>query len=166
MIYRRIILAAAVVIMTSTLTLENAAAQSAYRHSVDNGFNKAATAQLSLRVPFGSQARAKKNAYDPRLSFGVSRYTPQTRTVTDWQLRGGFYETQSSEISLTFSQQPVLLLNGQEFMFRPDDQIDLGQNTKTAGKVALVAGAAAAVVVGVLLIRVAACGGDGEDEKC
>ncbi len=141
-----------------------ALAQSAFTESGPQSAHQQAEAKLSMKIPFGSAAALKTSTYDARLSFSVDRYSPQTRGVQSWQLRS--HSLNPTEITLTLSQEPILSFNGQEYNVLMDEEYGLSKGTKSAGKAALVVGAVTAVVVAGLLIRVAACGGDGEDEKC
>lgn len=148
----------------SSLIPQSAFAQSAFRAGEPQSADRTSEARLALKIPFGPQTTSKKSAYDPRLSFGVSRYAPQTRGVQDWQMRRDGYV--NSEISLSLSHEPILRINGQEHYILIDEEYGLNKGTKTAGKVAVVAGAVAVVVVAGLAIRLVACGGDGEEDKC
>lgn len=153
-----------VALFLGSLIPQSAFAQSAFTARGGLSADRTSEARLALKIPFGPQTTSKTSAYDPRLSFGVNRYAPQTRGVQNWQMRGDGYA--QSEISLSLSHEPILRLNGQEYNILMDEEYGLNKGTKTAGKVALVAGTVAVVVVAGLLIRVVACGSDGEDDKC
>jgi len=122
-------------------------------------------ARVGIIIPFGGDRKSKNTK--PQLAL-MSRRTNTNRASIDWAIKPNFGEEAHIEtrLALTLSAEPQLRLNGQGIYDFGGAQSDLGDGAKKAGKVALVAGAVMLTIVVVALARVAACGGDGEEDKC
>lgn len=122
-------------------------------------------ARIGITIPFGGDGSSK--ASEPQLQL-IGRRTGASRRSLDWAMKpdGGQDNYVETRLALTLSETPVLRLNDQEFYEFGSEQAQLGGGVETVGKVILVTAVVAGMVILVALAKVAACGGDGEDDKC
>ena len=112
-------------------------------------------ARIGVTIPFGGDGKSKKSK--PQLAL-IGRRTQPDRASIDWAMKPGLVQNNYVEtrLALTLTEQPELRLNGQAIYDFGDEQADVSDGVKTAGKVALGTGlvvlAAAVVFVGVLAI--------------
>ncbi len=144
------------------------ASASAYAQSSD--FDRAfaprgVEARITLSIPFGEHKKTLKS--NPQIAF-VGRYYNETNGSIDWALKNamGQENYRESRLAISFSSQPDIFLNDERLLQVLNDEAHMSDDVKTAGKVALVAGAVVVGIIGVGLALVAACHGDGEDSGC
>jgi hypothetical protein len=108
-------------------------------------------ARIGITIPFGGDK--KSESYSPQLTL-IGRRTDSGRASIDWAVKPSLGQTDYVEtrLSLTLTGEPQLQLNGSEIYGFEAEDAYLSDGVKTAGKVALVAGAVAVVVVGVAVV--------------